>query len=418
MNLIKPFRGVRPTKDLASAVASPPYDVVSRSEAKEIAKGNPYSFLHINKPDIDLGEDIAADDPLVYQTGRDNLDEFLNSGVLIQDEVESFYLYRQIMGEHEQLGLVAVASIDAYDEGSIKIHEFTRPEKEEDRVKHMVELGAQVGPVFLTYKENPAVTSLMNDLAKNNPEYDFVDESEVRHTFWTIKESERIESIEHNFREVKSLYVADGHHRSAAASRAREIYRHKNKQDSGKESYNYFLVVIFPHNQMKILDYNRVLRDLNGMSVESFISAIQTDFIVEEVTSEAEAKPCRTLEFGLYVKDSWYRLILKPDVAVTIKTDNPVDRLDVSVLQKYILSPILEIHDQRTDKRIDFVGGIKGLLGLKDLVLQDDWVAGIALFPTSVENLINVADAGEVMPPKSTWFEPKLKSGLVTHLFD
>ena len=418
MKLIKPFRGVRPTKELASQVASPPYDVVSRSEAREIAKGNPYSFLHINKPDIDLDDDIDADHPLVYQTGRNNLDEFINSGVLIKDEVESFYLYRQIMGRHEQLGLVAIASVDAYDNGSIKIHELTRPDKEADRVRHMVELGAQVGPVFMTYKENPALTNLMNEVAENDPEYNFIDESDVRHTFWTIQDRDRIASIEDTFEEVKTLYVADGHHRSAAASRVRERYRNENKDNNGRESYNYFLVVIFPHNQMKILDYNRVLKDLNGMSAGQFISAIETDFILEKVTSEDDAKPSRSLEFGLYLEDSWFRLTLKPEVASTIETSNPVDGLDVSVLQKYILSPILEIHDQRTDERIEFVGGIKGLLGLKDRVIRDGWMAGIALYPTSVESLMKVADAGEVMPPKSTWFEPKLKSGLVSHLLD
>ena len=418
MKLIKPFRAVRPTKELASQVASPPYDVVSRAEAREIAKGNPYSFLHINKPDIDLADDIDAHDPLVYQTGRSNLDEFLNSGVLVKDEVESFYLYRQIMGDHEQLGLVAIASVDAYDNGYIKIHEYTRPDKEEDRVKHMVELGAQVGPVFLTYKENSTLTRLMSKVTENNPEYNFIDECDVRHTFWAIQNREQIESIESTFEEVKSLYVADGHHRSAAAARARESYKNENKEHTGSESYNYFLVVIFPHSQMKILDYNRVLKDLNGMSAEQFISAIETDFIVEEVISEDDAKPSRPLEFGLYIEGSWYRLTLRSEIESTIRKDNPVEGLDVSILQKHILSPILEIHDQRIDKRIDFVGGIKGLTALKDRVTRDGWVAGIALYPTSIESLMEVADAGEVMPPKSTWFEPKLKSGLVSHLLD
>ena len=418
MKLIKPFRAVRPTKELASQVASPPYDVVSRAEAREIAKGNPYSFLHINKPDIDLADDIDAHDPLVYQTGRSNLDEFLNSGVLVKDEVESFYLYRQIMGDHEQLGLVAIASVDAYDNGYIKVHEYTRPDKEEDRVKHMVELGAQVGPVFLTYKENSTLTRLMSKVTENNPEYNFIDECDVRHTFWAIQNREQIESIESTFEEVKSLYVADGHHRSAAAARARESYKNGNKEHTGSESYNYFLVVIFPHSQMKILDYNRVLKDLNGMSAEQFISAIETDFIVEEVISEDDAKPSRPLEFGLYIEGSWYRLTLRSEIESTIRKDNPVAGLDVSILQNHILSPILEIHDQRIDKRIDFVGGIKGLTALKDRVTRDGWVAGIALYPTSIESLMEVADAGEVMPPKSTWFEPKLKSGLVSHLLE
>ena len=418
MKLIKPFRALRPTRELAPQVASPPYDVVSRAEAKIIAQGNPYSFLHINKPDIDVGDDIDAHDPSVYQTGRTNLDEFINSGILVKDEVDSFYLYRQIMGDHEQIGLVAIASIDAYESGSIKIHEFTRPDKEEDRVRHMVELDAQVGPVFLTYSENPTLTDLMNEVAKGDPEYNFIDDSDIRHTFWLIQSSELVMSIDNAFDDVECLYVADGHHRSAAASRARHEYRRKNKQHSGTESYNYFLVVIFPHSQMKILDYNRVLRDLNGMSVEDFLSAIQTNFYIEKLASEDGAKPSKPLEYGLYLGNNWYRLNLKPEVISAINKDNPVNILDVSALEKYLLSPILGIHDQRTDRRIDFVGGIKGLPELKNRVTRDGWAAAIALYPTSIESLMRVADAGEVMPPKSTWFEPKLKSGLVSHLLD
>tara|TARA_B100000683_G_scaffold145461_1_gene141084 strand:- start:521 stop:1777 length:1257 start_codon:yes stop_codon:yes gene_type:complete len=418
MKLIKPFRALRPKKELAPQVASPPYDVVSRAEAKVIAHGNPYSFLHINKPDIDVGDDVDAHDPLVYQTGRGNLDEFMNSGILVKDESDSFYLYRQIMGGHTQLGLVAVASVDAYNDGSIKIHEFTRPDKEEDRVRHMVELGAQVGPVFMTYNENPVLTDLMDEVAKGDPEYNFTDESEVRHTFWLIQNRELITSIDNAFDDIECLYVADGHHRSAAASRARNEYRSKNKQHNGSESYNYFLAVIFPHSQMKILDYNRVLKDLNGMSVKGFISAIQTNFRIEKQTSEHGAKPSKPLEYGLFLENDWYKLNLKPEVVNKINKDNPVDILDVSVLQKYLLSPILGIHDQRTDQRIDFVGGVRGLSELENRVSLDGWAAGIALYPTSIESLMKVADAGEVMPPKSTWFEPKLKSGLVSHLLD
>ena len=418
MKLIKPFRALRPTRKLASQVASPPYDVVSRAEAKIIAQGNPYSFLHINKPDIDVGDDIDAYHPSVYQAGRANLDEFINSGILVKDELDSFYLYRQIMGSHEQIGLVAIASIDAYERGSIKIHEFTRPDKEEDRVRHMVELGAQVGPVFLTYNENPALTDIIDEIAKSDHEYNFIDESDVRHTFWLIQNPELITSIDNAFDDVECLYVADGHHRSAAASRARHEFQKMNKQHSGNESYNYFLVVIFPHSQMKILDYNRVLRDLNGMSVEDFISAIQTNFCIEKLTSEGDAKPSRSLEYGLYLENNWYRLNLKPELISSINKDNPVNILDVSALEKYLLSPILGIHDQRTDQRIDFVGGIKGLSELKNRVNRDGWAAAIAIYPTSIESLMQVADAGEVMPPKSTWFEPKLKSGLVSHLLD
>jgi len=418
MKLIKPFRALRPTKELAPQVASPPYDVVSRAEAKIIAQGNPYSFLHINKPDIDVDDDIDAYDPSVYQIGRANLDEFMNSGILVKDEIESFYLYHQIMGDHEQIGLVAIASIDAYESGSIKIHEFTRPDKEEDRVRHMVELGAQVGPVFLTYNENPTLTDLMEKVAQGEPEYNFIDDSDVRHTFWLIQNPGLVRSIDNAFDDVECLYVADGHHRSAAASRARHEYRRTNKQHSGTESYNYFLVVIFPHSQMKILDYNRVLRDLNGMSVEDFMSAIQTNFHIVKLNSEDDAKPSKTLEYGLYLEKNWYKLSLKPEVISAINKDNPVDILDVSALEKYLLSPILGINDQRTDQRIDFVGGIKGLSELKNRVTRDGWAAAIALYPTSIESLMQVADAGVVMPPKSTWFEPKLKSGLVSHLLD
>ena len=418
MKLIKPFRGLKPTKALASQVASPPYDVLSRAEAKEIAQGNPYSFLHINKPDIDVSDELDQFDPTVYQVGRDNLDEFMSSGVLIQDENEQFYLYRQVMGDHEQLGLVAVASIDAYDRGLIKIHEYTRPDKEGDRVNHMEALGAQVGPVFLTYKADPGITEILDKAKECDSDYDFEDETGVRHTFWTLSDKNLASAIEERFQSVDTLYIADGHHRSAAASRVRENYRKTDKNGKGTESYNFFLAVVFPSNQMKILDYNRVLKDLNGLSVEEFLNALSKYFLIEQVEGEGDAKPKKVNEFGLYLHHTWYRLTLRIEIADKLPSNDPVKGLDVSILQDYILTPILEINDQRTDKRIDFVGGIKGLSGLKERVNSGKWTAAVALYPTSIDSLIAVADAGQVMPPKSTWFEPKLKSGLVSHLLE
>ena len=417
MKLIKPFRGLRPARELAAEVASHPYDVLSREEAFVIAKDNPFSFLHINKPEVDVANDVGAHDQLVYETGRENLKRFITEGTLKQDSTESFYVYKQIMGTHEQVGLVAVASVDAYDNDLIKKHEHTRPDKEDDRVFHMDALGAQVGPVFLTYRSQLGIDELIDQVIVTNPEYDFVADDGTQHIFWVIKGVSIAESIELAFENVDCLYVADGHHRSAAASRIKHLHQKRNASHKGDEPYNNFLVVVFPHNQMQILDYNRVVKDLNGFTASEFIEKLSNDFVVEKV-SFIDAKPEKAQEYGVYLNNQWYKVSVSEKLRNNIDIDDPVQILDVSIMQNSILSPLLGIKDQRTDTRIDFIGGIRGLSELEKHVDSGKWEAAIALYATSVESLMAIADANEVMPPKSTWFEPKLKSGLVVHLLN
>lgn len=417
MKLIKPFRGLRPTRELAVKVASHPYDVLNREEALALAKDNPYSFLHINKPEIDVDTSIDLHDQAVYDKGKENLDRFIEEGVLQQDSEEKLYVYKQVMGDHEQVGLVAVASVEAYEKNLIKKHEFTRPEKEDDRVAHMEALGAQVGPVFLTYKSDGEVDALIAKVTESTPEYEFDAEDGTHHVFWVIEDVTLSANIEAAFGDIDSLYVADGHHRSAAASRVKNLYQKRNPNHSGDESYNFFLVVLFPHNQMQILDYNRVVKDLQGADPAAFLEKLKANFEVQQLDLQT-AKPGAAKEFALYMDKCWYRLTPKQTLLASIDDDDPVKSLDVSILQDSIFTPLLDIVDQRTDKRVDFVGGIRGLKELEKRVDSGDWQAAFALYPTSIESLMAIADANEVMPPKSTWFEPKLKSGLVVHILD
>jgi uncharacterized protein (DUF1015 family) len=377
-----------------------------------MARGNPLTFLHVNKPEIDLDPATDAYDPQVYQKGAENLQKFIAGGTLIQDRKEMYYLYRQIMGQHAQTGLVTVASVDEYEKDLIKKHEFTRPVKEDDRVNHMKALNAQVGPVFLTYKAQPEIDQLIAQHSQREPEYDFVSPDQVRHTLWLVDDDATINRIKVLFEAVDVLYVADGHHRSAAAQRMRDLKRQDNPTHSGEESYNYFLVVIFPHNQMQILDYNRLVKDLNGLTADDLLEKIREKFeIAESETVKPERKRC----FLMFLDNQWYRLTAREG---TFDPNHPVKGLDVSILQENLLSPILAVGDPRKDKRIDFVGGIRGLKELEKRVNSGDWAIAFALYPTSIEELMSIADAGEVMPPKSTWFEPKLRSGLVVHLLD
>lgn len=417
MKLIKPFRGLRPRRELAAKVASHPYDVLNREEAFELAKDNPLSFLHINKPEVDMPTSVDVHDASVYAKGRENLDRFQAEGTLKQDNEETLYVYKQVMGEHEQVGLVAVASVDAYDKGLIKKHEFTRPVKEDDRVNHMVALDAQVGPVFLTYKAQAEVDALIAKVTATEPRYDFDAEDGTRHVFWVIEDVTLSADIEAAFSSIEHLYVADGHHRSAAASRVKNLYQKKNPNHTGEEAYNYFLVVLFPDNQMQILDYNRIVKDLNGADSAAFLDKLGTYFDIEKCDLDA-AKPTTARDFGLYLDKHWYRLRSNAKLLSQIDESDPVSSLDVSILQDTVFTPLLNIVDQRTDKRVDFVGGIRGLKELEKRVNSGEWAAAFALYPTSIESLMAIADAGEVMPPKSTWFEPKLKSGLVVHKLD
>ncbi|SCZ54638.1 DUF1015 domain-containing protein [Thiohalomonas denitrificans] len=410
MPLIRPFPGLRPAPGRADDVVAPPYDVLNTEEARERAAGRPWSFLHISKPEIDLPEGTNPFAAEVYAKGKENFERMLAEGVLVQDGEPCYYLYRLIMGEHVQTGLVAAASVAAYDAGRIRKHEFTRPDKEDDRVRQIDSLGAQTGPVFLTYRHNTTIDDLVERLTAAEPDMDVTADDGVRHTLWAVSDTGAMQTITDTFDAMERLYVADGHHRSAAASRVAAKRREANPEHTGDEPYNFFLSVIFPDVQMQILDYNRVVTDLGGRSEEAFMEAIAEAFTIEDAT--APVRPRASGEFGMYLGGSWYRLRIKAERI----PEDPVGRLDVSLLQNNLIEPVLNISDPRRDKRIDFVGGIRGLGELEKRVDSGAMAAAFSLHPTSLEQLMAVADANEVMPPKSTWFEPKLADGLVSHL--
>ncbi|MEW8031345.1 MAG: DUF1015 family protein [Candidatus Thiodiazotropha endolucinida] len=412
MPLIRAFPGLRPAEGRAADVAAPPYDVMNEAEAREMAHGRPWSFLHISRPEIDLPQGTDPYAPEVYAKAAENLKEMEREGILIRDKKPCFYVYRLTMGEHQQTGLVAAASVEAYDHDRIKKHEFTRPAKEDDRVRQIDALNAQTGPVFLVYPSAAAVEALLNEISQIPPEMDVTAADGVRHEIWPLDDEEKVARLTHEFDRMEALYVADGHHRSAAGSRVAASRKGANSSHTGDEAYNYFLSVIFPHNQMQILDYNRVVKDLNGLDIETFLTRIEAVFQLQ--TSDQAVKPERSGEFGMYLDGQWYRLRLD---AAKIPSD-PVARLDVSLLADNLIEPILGISDPRRDNRIDFVGGIRGLSGLEQRVDSGEMAVAFSLFPTSMEQLMAVADAGEVMPPKSTWFEPKLADGLVSHVLD
>jgi len=413
MSLIRPFTGLRPAPGRAADVLAPPYDVLNTEEARTRAAGRPWSFLHISKPEIDLPPDTDPHSSAVYAKGKENFTQQITAGLLVRDPQPCYYLYRLVMGTHTQTGIVAAASVPDYDSNRIRKHEFTRPDKEDDRVHQIDALNAQTGPVFLTYKQNARIDALVARVAADAPEVDVTADDGVRHTLWVLREPAGIETITQTFDAMDNLYIADGHHRSAAASRVAATRKAANPQHTGNEAYNYFLAVIFPDNQMQILDYNRVVKDLNGHSVEELVTEIAEAFTVEVET--APVKPARAREFGMYLDGRWYRLHIDPEF---IPDADPVKRLDVGLLQDNLLGPILGIGDPRRDKRIDFVGGIRGLEELERRVDSGEMACAFTIFPTSMADLMRVADAGEVMPPKSTWFEPKLADGLVSHVLD
>jgi uncharacterized protein (DUF1015 family) len=413
MSLIRAFPGLRPAPGRAPDVAAPPYDVMNEAEAREMVVGRPWSFLHISRPEVDLPQGVDPYAPEVYAKAAENLQKMVEEGVLVQDQKPCFYVYRLTMGEHRQTGLVAAASVEAYDNDRIKKHEFTRPAKEDDRVRQIDALNAQTGPVFLVYPSAPGVDQQLVRIAQSEPDMDVTAADGVRHEIWVVDDTDTVEQLTADFDAMSALYVADGHHRSAAGSRVGAARRAANSAHTGEESYNYFLSVIFPHNQMQILDYNRVVKDLNGLDREAFLSRIGEAFQVE--ASEHPVKPGQPAEFGMYLDNQWYRLRLDPE---RIPEQDPVARLDVSLLADNLIEPILGISDPRRDPRIDFVGGIRGLAGLEKRVDSGEMAVAFSLFPTRMEDLMAVADAGEVMPPKSTWFEPKLADGLVSHVLD
>ncbi len=413
MTLIRPFTGLRPATGRADDVAAPPYDVLNTEEARIRAKGRPWSFLHISRPEIDLppGTDQFAAE--VYAKGKENFDHMLAEGVLVRDEKPSYYFYRLIMGGHTQTGLVAAASVADYDSNRIRKHEFTRPDKEDDRVRQVDTLNAQTGPVFLTYRHSDVIDQMASKYLASNPDVDITADDNVQHTLWPVSEDNDIKIITDTFDVMDCLYIADGHHRSAAASRVAASRIETSANHSGDESYNYFLSVIFPDNQMQILDYNRVIKDLNGLSPETFLPKLTQAFSVKPVSEEA--KPGKAGEFGMYLAGQWYKLTINKDL---IPENDPVGRLDISLLANNLIDPILGISDPRRDKRIDFVGGIRGLKELARRVDSGEMAVAFAIYATSMHDLMAVADANEVMPPKSTWFEPKLADGLVSHVLD
>ena len=405
MTLIRPFAALRPVAGRAADVIAPPYDVLSSAEARVRAAGHPLSFLHISKPEIDLPESTDPHAAEVYAQAASNLQQMLQQGVLKSDDTPCYYIYRMVMGDHCQTGLVAAASVAAYDSNRIRKHEFTRPDKEDDRVRQIEALNAQTGPVLLAYRSQDHVDALLEAEAANTPEVDLTADDGIRHSLWVVRDSAVIEQITAAFDAMDALYIADGHHRSAAASRV-AASRSCDVETAG------FLAVVFPHRQMQIFDYNRVVRDLAGMTAEAFLARIAGSF---SVTPCADAvRPEGPGIFGLYLAGQWYRLEIQPGLV----PDDPVGRLDVSLLADNLLAPVLGIEDPRRDTRIDFVGGIRGLEELEKRVNSGEMTAAFSMYPTRMEDLMAVADAGEVMPPKSTWFEPKLADGLVSLLLD
>ncbi|RLJ64567.1 DUF1015 domain-containing protein [Sulfurisoma sediminicola] len=410
MSLIKPFRGLRPAPGRAADVAAPPYDVLSTDEARVRASGKPWSFLHISKPEIDLPPGTDPYAPAVYAKAAANLRAMLDAGVLRRDAADCYYAYRLTMGGHVQTGLVAAASVAAYDCNRIKKHEFTRPDKEDDRVRQIEALNAQTGPVLLAYASDPVVDALLDQTHLGSPEADVTADDGIRHQIWVMRDPGLIAQITAAFDAMPALYIADGHHRSAAASRVAAARR--SGGTAGDGSSDYFLAVIFPHREMRILDYNRVVTDLHGLKKSALAARLAAAFTVEEAA--ARVQPSRPGEFGMYLDGRWHKLTIRPEL---IPAD-PVARLDVSLLSDHLLGPILGITDLRRDKRIDFVGGIRGLEELERRVDSGEMAVAFALYPTSLDQLMAVADANEVMPPKSTWFEPKLADGLVSHVLD
>jgi uncharacterized protein (DUF1015 family) len=411
--LIKPFRGLRPVPDSAADVAAPPYDVLNTEEARQRASGRPLSFLHISKPEIDLPAGTNPYSPEVYAKGAENLRHLIDEGALIRDDSRCYYAYRLTMGAHVQTGLVCVASVADYDTNRIRKHEFTQPKKEDDRVRQITALNAQTGPVLLTYRSSDEVKSILEEVTGGEPLYDLVADDGIGHRLWMIDNPEFVERLTSLFDNMNALYIADGHHRSASASRVAAARNADNPAHTGDENYNYFLCVAFPHDETQILDYNRVINDLNSHTSAELLQKIGEQFSVVPVNERAH--PDRPAQFGMYLDKQWYRLEIRPEL---IPADAPVASLDISLLQKYLIGPLLGIEDERTDDRVDFVGGIRGLMELERRVDSGEMKIAFALYPTSMESLMAVADANEVMPTKSTWFEPKLADGLVSHVLD
>jgi uncharacterized protein (DUF1015 family) len=402
MSCVKPFAALRPAPALTARICELPYDVLSSAEARQLAAGKPLSFFHVSKPEIDLPDSTDPYSPAVYSKGVENFQRLIRQGALCQDRKPSFYLYCQVMGRHSQVGLVAAASCEDYLRGVIKKHELTRPDKEDDRVRHIEALNSQTGPVFLVYRARPELDAFVAKRAAATPAIDFIAGDGVRHSAWIVADEAGLQFVQEQFRQIPALYIADGHHRSAAAAR---VYQSRN----GAGQSAFFLSVIFPHDQVQILPYNRVLKDLNGMSSRELLEKLESVFAVKAAVAPSLA---RKHEVGLYLPGQWYHLSFRQPAAPSA---DPVEDLDVTLLQKQVLQPLLGIDDPRTSKRIGFVGGIRGHAELEKLVQSGAAACAFSMFPTSIEDLMSVADAGGLMPPKSTWFEPKLRDAMFCH---
>lgn len=414
MAIVKPFKAIRPARELVEEVACLPYDVMNTEEARVMADGNPNSYLHVVRPEINLAPDQDPYADVVYETARKNLDAFIDKGILKQDDAPLFYIYRQLMNGRVQTGFVGCTSIDDYLNDIIKKHEFTRPVKEVDRIQNFSFCEAHTEPVFLTYRNRKSLTTIMNDWIKfHMPTYNFTSDDGITHIFWPIDDLSLVAAIEKEFADIDYLYIADGHHRSASSVKVGLKKREENPNYTGNEEFNYFMAVIFPDDDLFIMDYNRVVVDLNGYSDAEFLAKVAEKFDVADAPIGEPFKPMVKHTFGMLLDGKWY--VLKAKEGIYDEKD-PVDRLDVSILQKNLLEPLLGIADPRTDKRIDFVGGIRGLGELERRCALDMKVA-FSMYPTTMDDLLDIADAGEVMPPKSTWFEPKLRSGLFAHSF-
>lgn len=411
MATVKPFRAIRPVKELASKIAALPYDVMDTAEAREMVKGNPYSFLHVDKAQIDLDESINMYDDRVYEKARENLNKMIETGQFIQDEKPCFYAYRQVMNGRGQTGLVACTSVDDYVNNIIKKHELTVEAKELDRVNHVDYCDANTGPIFLTYRANSEISEIVNKCVEEEPLYDFVSEDGNEHIVWLIDNSKTVSRLKELFKTVDYLYIADGHHRSASAAKVGHLRRIQNGSYTGEEEFNFFLSISYPDDELEVLDYNRTVKDLNGLTSEEFLEKVSEKFIVRHSENNEAVKPELKHTFGMYLENKWYVLEAKDGI---YDEEDPVDRLDVSILQNKILNPILGIKDPRKSNRIAFIGGIRGLKELEKRA-NTDMKVSFSMFATTTDDIMSIADSGKTMPPKSTWFEPKPRSGLFIH---
>ncbi len=413
MAIVMPFKAIRPQKKFVDKVASLPYDVMTKEEGQKAVIGNPLSFLRVEKSEIDVTEAKTGNEDVIYQTAKKNISKLKNEKIIKKDDDSHFYIYRQGMGNRQQTGIVAVVSAAEYEAGIIKKHELTRKDKEEDRIRHIEAVNAQTGPVFLAYKARDAVNKIVEQETKQNPEYDFVTEDKVNHMVWVVRDSAVIEKLKKEFASVEALYIADGHHRAAAATEVARRKRKTNNNLNNSKECDLIMAVLFPDNELEVMDYNRAVKDLNGLNKDTFLKTISIKFIIIE--DFKEKSPRKLHDFGMYLDGNWYLLSPKKE---TFNENNPIDSLDVSILQSNLLAPVLGIDDPRTNQRIKFIGGIRGMAELEKLVDEGGYAVAFSLYPVTIEQIMKVADSKMIMPPKSTWFEPKLRSGIFVHSLD